>query len=163
MNRKIYQRYYAADWYKRNRKRLLKKTEKYYLDHRPEKLEYARRYRQDHLDKIHEQGRKYYNEHKERLKKYYKEWRSKQGPRKWTDNQKKANIEYRKMFPEKVKCWEMVRAAMNRGEIKRADLCFKCGKPGKVEAHHKNYNFPLDIIWLCAFCHKLESNKNHPH
>ena len=30
--------------------------------------------------------------------------------------------------------------------------CFECGK--KAEAHHPNYDAPLDVIWLCPTHHK---------
>lgn len=30
--------------------------------------------------------------------------------------------------------------------------CVKCGVE-KAEAHHEDYNKPLDIIWLCKDCH----------
>ena len=31
-------------------------------------------------------------------------------------------------------------------------LCFCCGK--KAEAHHPDYDRPLDVVWLCAAHHK---------
>jgi hypothetical protein len=33
--------------------------------------------------------------------------------------------------------------------------CSKCGNNYKVNAHHENYDEPLNIIWLCPSCHRL--------
>jgi hypothetical protein len=44
--------------------------------------------------------------------------------------------------------------ALNRGDVARSDRCLVCGdKSTKLEAHHHDYNFPLQVEWLCASCH----------
>lgn len=30
--------------------------------------------------------------------------------------------------------------------------CVRCGNP-KAQAHHENYDYPLDVVWLCAKHH----------
>ena len=48
--------------------------------------------------------------------------------------------------------------ALKSGKLKKQS-CF-CGKT-KVEAHHWDYSFPLDIIWVCGLCHqKLHETKS---
>ena len=60
---------------------------------------------------------------------------------------------------EKLKCWHTVEAAMESGEIKKPDVCDVCGKPASgvggsaLQAHHDDYNKPLDVQWLCKRCH----------
>ena len=58
----------------------------------------------------------------------------------------------------------MVRRAIIRGELVPSDMCEQCGKTPirkkrrPIEAHHHNgYSdeHALDVIWLCASCHKL--------
>ena len=42
-------------------------------------------------------------------------------------------------------------SALRRGKIMKQP-CFVCGK--KAEAHHPDYDRPLDVVWLCAAHHK---------
>jgi len=46
----------------------------------------------------------------------------------------------------------MVRRAITKGELTRMP-CIRCGKQ-KTEAHHDDYDKPLDVMWLCTPCHK---------
>ena len=44
------------------------------------------------------------------------------------------------------------RAVLN-GTLTKPKTCPQCGRGGKINAHHDDYNKPLDIIWLCQGCH----------
>jgi len=46
----------------------------------------------------------------------------------------------------------IVRSSLVKGLIEKKP-CEKCGEK-KSEAHHEDYNKPLDIVWLCKRCHK---------
>ena len=45
------------------------------------------------------------------------------------------------------------RHALVRGEIHRAPC--RCGNPD-AEMHHPDYSKPLEVVWLCKGCHRLE-------
>lgn len=57
--------------------------------------------------------------------------------------------------------------AVKRGILKRKAVCEKCGatpvfSDGRsgIHAHHRDYNKPLDVMWLCQQCHH-EWHKNN--
>jgi predicted HTH domain antitoxin len=51
--------------------------------------------------------------------------------------------------------------AIERGVLVRPDKCETCGGDGRafrdgrhpIQAHHADYNQPLDVMWLCQPCH----------
>lgn len=47
----------------------------------------------------------------------------------------------------------LVEKAMARGDLTRPDYCSVCGDPDDIQAHHDDYNAPLDVRWLCRRCH----------
>lgn len=57
--------------------------------------------------------------------------------------------------------------AIEKGLVQRKTVCECCGreavmKDGRtgIQAHHSDYNRPLDVMWLCQKCHH-EWHKNH--
>lgn len=57
--------------------------------------------------------------------------------------------------PEKKRAHYKVRYALRIGKLKRPAHCSRCRKAVKVQAHHEDYNQPLQVKWLCASCHRL--------
>ena len=67
----------------------------------------------------------------------------------------KRNREYCHQNPEKRKCYAKIHKAKQEGVLV-AGNCEDCGtspKQARIIAHHKDYNKPLVIIWLCTRCH----------
>lgn len=55
---------------------------------------------------------------------------------------------------------DMVEKAVARGDLVRPDACEACGSGGqmrdgrsRIQAHHDDYNHPLNVRWLCQPCH----------
>ena len=48
--------------------------------------------------------------------------------------------------------------AFNRGDI-TWEPCVKCGSKNS-QMHHRDYDWPMDVTWLCASCHKSEHEGN---
>jgi hypothetical protein len=51
------------------------------------------------------------------------------------------------------KCHNAIAKAIRRGDIKRFPYCQVCGHICRTEAHHNDYRFPFDVVWLCSSCH----------
>jgi hypothetical protein len=58
-----------------------------------------------------------------------------------------------------------VRRAIVAGKLDRPGVCESCGQSGPTSSdgratihahHHKGYEFPLDVRWLCPTCHFQE-------
>lgn len=57
---------------------------------------------------------------------------------------------WRHKNPRKYAAHTLVNNAIRDGRLK-SQPCVKCGK--KAHAHHDNYDYPLDVMWLCAVHH----------
>jgi hypothetical protein len=42
---------------------------------------------------------------------------------------------------------------VQKGKVIKPSKCQKCRKKAPLEAHHKDYSKPLDVIWVCKCCH----------
>ena len=58
---------------------------------------------------------------------------------------------YRKNFPERSRATRALQRAVKKGLVQKYP-CFVCGED--AEAHHPNYDAPLDVVWLCPSHHK---------
>lgn len=56
--------------------------------------------------------------------------------------------------PQITKAYNAVQYALRTGELKRPITCQMCGGTCKPQAHHSDYNKPLDVQWLCIKCHR---------
>jgi len=62
-------------------------------------------------------------------------------------------------FDKKLKAWHLVELSMKTGEIKKPSLCDMCGNHptgrggSALQAHHDDYDKPLDVLFLCKGCH----------
>jgi hypothetical protein len=110
-------------------------------------LEYARKYRAD-------------PEYRKKHDAYYKKWYRERGrpDRVWRCATTEAMIEYNEKHPERIKARQLVDKEIVAGRMVRPKKCSRCGLFARVHGHHEDYNKPLEVIWLCASCHKKEHN-----
>ena len=60
--------------------------------------------------------------------------------------------EWRKADKRRSVCHSAVARAIKHGTLIRQP-CIRCGNE-KSLAHHEDYDFPLDVMWLCQPCHR---------
>lgn len=113
-------------------------------DNHERKLEMQKKYRQTHVDKLRRYGR-------EKAK-----CRRRDNPGVCAE----SVAAYRSRHPEAVAAVNAVHHAKRRGELVAPDVCERCGADElAIHAHHEDYSKPLEVIWLCASCHKLHHLK----
>lgn len=134
------------------------------IKHRKEQ----KKYRLLHPDKTATAERKWKQKNKDKVKNYHKEymrkWRElhseedKEFRRLYREGRKKRGLKYISLWaknnPEKKRVQAYTQWLIKSGKINRPSLCQKCNKENKIEAHHKDYQKPLNIIWLCRACHQ---------
>lgn len=70
---------------------------------------------------------------------------------------------YNKKYPEKVRARNILRLHIKSGKIKKPNQCQKCmGIFDRIDGHHSDYSRPLDVMWLCQWCHVKEHNLKKP-
>jgi hypothetical protein len=54
---------------------------------------------------------------------------------------------------EKQRAQKLVRKAVLGGELEQPERCERCKAAVPLQAHHEDYDKPLDVVWLCTACH----------
>lgn len=65
----------------------------------------------------------------------------------------------------KQRAYRLTRDAIAAGFLVRPAQCQQCQRVAKIQAHHEDYDKPLDVMWLCQRCHSgrhAELRRLHP-
>jgi len=82
-----------------------------------------------------------------------KHWKKYAQTQRGKEAQRRGDVKYRRKFPERIKAVNRVTHAIKVGKLIRPTTCELCGGSKKIEAHHSDYNQPLEVAWLCRECH----------
>lgn len=55
---------------------------------------------------------------------------------------------------ERIRAWQLVRVACNKGLMPQPKMCSVCGVQGNVQYHNENYFRPLNARPICNPCHR---------
>lgn len=134
----VYQKKYRD----KNKEKLLDYYKAWKDGKEKELKEYKATYYQKNKGRLSTQAKIYNDSHREQINKQARKYRK--------ANREKASgwtSAYRKRYPEKHRAHLLVQYALRDGEISRQP-CEVCGIE-KAEAHHDDYNKPLEVRWLC--------------
>ena len=67
-----------------------------------------------------------------------------------------------KLHPFKAIAQNATNRAIRKGVLIRPNECSECLDICKAQAHHDNYNKPLEVRWLCRMCHNAWHKVNKP-
>jgi hypothetical protein len=62
----------------------------------------------------------------------------------------------------KLRARVQLRNAVKLGIIIKPATCSKCGVTCEVEGHHSDYDKPLEVEWLCKYCHIQSYHTRYP-
>ena len=106
-----------------------------------------------HVNKCKECNKKDVNENRQKKIDYYRAYDRERGKRpERIQNSIEQNRIWRAEDRRRTKCHNAVARALRAGTLVRQP-CVRCQDP-KSEAHHEDYDKPLDVVWLCSVCHK---------
>ena len=103
---------------------------------------YKRSWGETNRDRLAKRTQAYYASHKEEVLAMKAKWIS-------------AN-------PDKHAAHVAIRVALGNGDIMRPTACSMCGKPCTPHGHHPDYSKRLEVVWMCAICHKKEHRREAP-
>lgn len=133
---------YGKEHYRKNREAYLKRS-RAQKENNPEAYkQYLKDYYRKHSEERKLKDKAYAQKNRERINSYNREYRK------------------RPEFKKKADAYKMVQLALKFGILVRPNHCEKCGKDVFTEAHHPDYNKPLEVIWLCKQCHENEHHLN---
>lgn len=157
---------YKHEWYLKHREELNRRRKRHYAEHRQEELAKNKEYREKHKKEIAVSRKKYVSKNADKIR---------ETKRKWYEENKEVIAEKRRIYCRKkseyMKRWHgtyrknktgnaiyKVYNALKTGILVKQP-CEICGAE-PAEAHHDDYNKPLEVRWLCK-CHHVEWHKNN--
>jgi len=96
-------------------------------------------------------------EYRQQRSKYYQEWYRKNGRKRASDYGSVIMV-WARGHPEARKAGIAVQQAIRDGILSRPDFCSLCGRQAKIAGHHQNYDEALEVVWVCASCHRKIHN-----
>lgn len=75
---------------------------------------------------------------------------------------RRAVAVYNERWPAKKRARLAVQGEIQAGRMANPRVCSACSSTERVEAHHDDYALPLEVRWLCRWCHRAW-HREHGH
>ena len=131
---------------KRWRERKPDHLKNYYVENKERINAVSKKWKEDNVERVKEWNHEYGKEYCKRPEVI--ERRNEQNKKRSADPKERKKIQARKV----------VQQAVRRGSVQRQP-CEVCGTTEDIHAHHKDYDLPYDVQWLCR-THHIEIHKN---
>ena len=96
--------------------------------------------------------REYKEKNREKCREYSRSYKER-NREEVLERKREAEKRYRTTKVKENKARKAVYHAIKKEVLIKSDICMICGLSGKIEAHHKNYDKQLEVIWVCRLCH----------
>jgi len=115
------------------------------------KKEYKEKWNQENREHVRKVVHENYLRNKDKVIERTKRWRQ--------ENKEKFNKSWKKSHEKdksKRRARKIVNYHLQKGNLAKPLCCETCLKQGQLEAHHEDYNLPLNVKWLCTSCHGIK-------
>ena len=138
MNKKEYMKEYLKGWRKKNKE----KTQKY-----------QKEYREKNKISLNKYFKDYYLKNREHKIQYQREQYEKNGAQQNITRRNKKRA-YQKRYTQNPNNQLKIKARIITKPISIVGLCEICETMPATEKHHKDYNNPNEIQFVCSSCHR---------
>lgn len=125
--------------------------QRYYAQNREKILAHKRAYREAHPEK----DKEYRKTHRAEALAQTRKWRA-ENHEKFLEQSRRSRQKQKSEYAAR----QHIARALKKGTIKKQP-CAVCGKES-AQAHHCDYNKPLEIVWLCPIHHAEWHANNEP-
>ena len=116
--------------------------------------DYRKKWNQENKEHVRKTIHDYYIRNKNETLKRTKKWREEN-----KEKFKESWVKSKQKNLAKYEARRFLRDAIRYGIVTIPNICESCGKNEILQGHHKDYEKPFEVQWLCCSCHGFEHRK----
>ena len=119
----------------------------------------AGQWQQNYPDRVKVIAKRKRERHRQHQAEYYRKWYAENG-RQRSDDYKDVIVLWQKNNIEAVTARSKIMYAVQVGLLVKPEKCVLCGRKGRINGHHQDYDLPYAVMWVCSSCHKKIHSKD---